>query len=86
MAVDEEDDDNPCGPNEDLGAIPAVQTPSRDVIMGSGGLEVSDEDDEEEDNEDSDECEDQTGSSEDDDSGRSGDDEEGEHDYGYATP
>jgi hypothetical protein len=78
MAVDKEDDDDPCASeNEDLGTI--------DDIMISDELEVTEdhEDDHDDDsNNDGDEGEDQTLEDEDEDSGCSGDEEE----YGYATP
>jgi hypothetical protein len=100
MAMEEGDnDDGPSGTNEDLGTI--VQQPSRDIVINSGELDMSEgdeanEDDEgdevedednDEDSDDSDEGGDQTDEDEDDESGRSGDEEEeGEGDYGYASP
>jgi hypothetical protein len=99
MAMEEGDnDDDPSGTNEDLGTI--VQQPSRDIIINSGELDMSEGDEDNEDDEgdedddddsdDSDEGGDQTDEDEDEDdnSGRSGDEEEeeGEGDYGYASP
>ena len=79
---DDDDDDNPSscsGTNEDLGTI--VHQPSRNVVMNSGELEVSqdDEDNEEDTSSDDDDSEvgDQTDEDED-------EDEEGEDDYSYA--
>jgi hypothetical protein len=96
MTMEESDnDDNPSGTNEDLGTT--VQQPSRDIIINSGELDMSEGDKDIEDNEDedehsdddsddSDEGRDQTDEDEDDESGRSGDEEEeGEGDYGYAS-
>ena len=91
--------DDPSGTNEDLGTI--VQQPSRDTIINSGELDMSEGDEDNEDDEgdedededdeddidDSDEGGDQMDEDEDDESGRSGDEEEeGEGDYGYASP
>ena len=59
MAVEEEDDDNPCrDTNEGLGTI--VQQPSRDVIMNGGELDQLElgEDDEDGDDEDDDDSDD----------------------------
>jgi len=93
MAMEEGDnDDDPSGTNEDLG--PMVQQPSRDIIINSGELDMSEGDEDNEDDDDdsdsSDEGGDQTDEDEDEDEDeddKSGDEEEeGEDDYGYASP
>jgi hypothetical protein len=73
----EEDDDDPCGTNEDLGTI--VQQPSKDVMNGD------DEDEEDNDDSDDDEEDDDSDGDEDGDQTDEDEDEEGEDDYFYAS-
>ena len=98
MAVEEDNGDDPC--NSTNGTI--VQQSSRDVVMNSAELEVSeggggDKDDENEDEDDEDEDEDDDDDDDDDDEdsddGNEGgdqtdedEDEEREDNYGYASP
>jgi hypothetical protein len=92
--VEEDSDNNPC--NSTNGTI--VQQSSRDVVMNSTELEVSegggDEDeDEDEDNDDDDDDDDGNNNNDSDDGNEGGDqtdededEDEDEDDYGYASP